>query len=99
MSAISESWGEALFMFLIFFFASRRRHTRCALVTGVQTCALPILVSPVVEEIGRDKGERMRVAKLNVDDNPEVVRRFGVMSIPTLVLFKGGEEKDRKSVV
>src|SRR3546814_3443240 len=31
-----------LFIFLIFFFSSRRRHTRCALVTGVQTCALPI---------------------------------------------------------
>src|SRR3546814_21003496 len=33
-----------LFMFLVFFFSSRRRHTRCALVTGVQTCALPISV-------------------------------------------------------
>src|SRR3546814_10093407 len=32
-----------VYMFLIFFFSSRRRHTRCALVTGVQTCALPIL--------------------------------------------------------
>src|SRR3546814_8315815 len=35
----------SLVFFLIFFFSSRRRHTRCALVTGVQTCALPILVS------------------------------------------------------
>src|SRR3546814_20239578 len=34
-------------MFLIFFFSSRRRHTRCALVTGVQTCALPISLSPL----------------------------------------------------
>jgi len=50
------------------------------------------MVSPVVEEIGRDQGERLRVAKLNVDDNPEMTRRFGVMSIPTLMLFKGGEE-------
>ena len=50
------------------------------------------MVSPVVEEIGRDKGETLQVAKLNIDDNPEVTRRFGVMSIPTLMLFKGGEE-------
>ena len=50
------------------------------------------MVSPVVEEIGRDKGETMQVAKLNIDDNPEVTRRFGVMSIPTLMLFKGGQE-------
>lgn len=50
------------------------------------------MVSPVVEEIGRDKGETLQVAKLNIDENPEVTRRFGVMSIPTLMLFKGGQE-------
>jgi thioredoxin 1 len=50
------------------------------------------MVSPVVEEIGRDKGEALQVAKLNIDDNPVVTRRFGVMSIPTLMLFKDGEE-------
>jgi thioredoxin 1 len=50
------------------------------------------MVSPVVEEIGRDKGEALQVAKLNIDDNPDVTRRFGVMSIPTLILFKDGEE-------
>jgi thioredoxin 1 len=50
------------------------------------------MVSPVVEEIGRDKGETLQVAKLNIDDNPDITRRFGVMSIPTLMLFKNGEE-------
>jgi thioredoxin 1 len=53
------------------------------------------MVSPVVEEIGRDRSEVLRIAKLNVDDNPEMSRRYGVMSIPTLILFKGGEEKAR----
>ena len=53
------------------------------------------MVSPVVEEIGRDKGETLQVAKLNIDDNPDVTRRYGVMSIPTLMLFKGGEETAR----
>jgi len=53
------------------------------------------MVSPVVEEIGRDKGEALQVAKLNIDDNPVVTRRFGVMSIPTLMLFKGGAEAAR----
>ena len=53
------------------------------------------MVSPVVEEIGRDKGERLQVAKLNIDENPDVTRRYGVMSIPTLMLFKGGEEVAR----
>ena len=53
------------------------------------------MVSPVVEEIARDKGDTLQVAKLNVDDNPDISRRFGVMSIPTLILFVGGEEKAR----
>src|SRR3546814_7548796 len=37
----------ACYVFIVFFFSSRRRHTRCALVTGVQTCALPILAEMV----------------------------------------------------
>jgi thioredoxin 1 len=53
------------------------------------------MVSPVVEEIGRDKGERLDVAKLNIDENPEITRKYGVMSIPTLMLFKDGQEMAR----
>ena len=53
------------------------------------------MVSPVVEEIGRDKGGALSVVKLNIDENPEVTRRYGVMSIPTLIMFVAGEEKAR----
>ncbi|MFL5767457.1 MAG: thioredoxin [Actinomycetota bacterium] len=53
------------------------------------------MVSPVVEEIGRDKGETLSVVKLNIDENPEVTRKYGVMSIPTLIVFVSGEEKAR----
>jgi thioredoxin 1 len=53
------------------------------------------MVSPVVEEIGNDKAEALSVAKMNVDENPETAREFAVMSIPTLIVFKGGEEKAR----
>jgi len=53
------------------------------------------MVSPVVEEIGRDKGESLSVVKLNIDENPEVTRKYGVMSIPTLIMFVSGEEKAR----
>ena len=49
------------------------------------------MVAPVLEEIASENPERIRVAKLNIDDNLEVTRRFGVMSIPTLMLFKDGE--------
>ena len=53
------------------------------------------MVSPVVEEIGHDKAEGLAVAKLNIDENPQVTRRYGVMSIPSLILFKGGQEVAR----
>ncbi len=53
------------------------------------------MVSPVVEEIGQDKGEALQVVKLNIDENPQATRTYGVMSIPSLILFKGGEEVAR----
>ncbi len=53
------------------------------------------MVSPVVEEIARENAGKLRTAKLNVDDNPGVARTYGVMSIPTLILFKDGEPQHR----
>jgi thioredoxin 1 len=53
------------------------------------------MVSPTVEEIGTEQGEKLQVVKLNIDDNPGVTRKYGVMSIPSLILFKGGEEVAR----
>jgi thioredoxin 1 len=53
------------------------------------------MVSPVVEEIGLDKGEALTVVKLNIDENPQATRTYGVMSIPSLVLLKGGQEVAR----
>lgn len=53
------------------------------------------MVSPVVEEIANEKGEKLRVTKLNIDEHPGAAQRYGVMSIPTLILFVGGQEKAR----
>ena len=53
------------------------------------------MVSPVVEEIGNEKGEGLKVAKLNIDENPQATRTYGVMSIPSLILFKDGQEVAR----
>jgi len=49
------------------------------------------MIAPILEEIGKDYAGKLRIAKLNVDDAPDVARRFEVMSIPTLILFKDGE--------
>ncbi len=53
------------------------------------------MVSPVVEEIGREKGTKLNVAKLNIDENPDATRTYSVMSIPSLILFKQGKEVAR----
>jgi thioredoxin 1 len=53
------------------------------------------MVSPVVEEIAREKSGALKVVKLNVDDNPVTARKYRVMSIPTLMVFAQGDEKKR----
>jgi thioredoxin 1 len=53
------------------------------------------MVSPVVEEIARDHADSMKAVKLNVDDNPVTARKYAVMSIPTLIVFKDGREMAR----
>ena len=47
-------------------------------------------IAPILEEIAEEYGERLRVAKLNIDDNPDVPARYGIRGIPTLMLFKNG---------
>jgi thioredoxin 1 len=53
------------------------------------------LVLPILEEIASEQRGRLRVTKLNIDENLDVSRRFEVMSIPTLILFKDGEPQVR----
>ena len=53
------------------------------------------IIGPVVEELAGKYQGKMKVGKLNVDDHPQVAGRFRIMNIPTLLLFKGGQEVDR----
>ncbi len=48
-------------------------------------------VAPVLEEIAKEYASKIDIVKLNVDDNPEVVRTYGIMNIPTLAVFKDGQ--------
>lgn len=52
--------------------------------------------SPVIDELGDKYEGKVTVAKLNVDDEPSIAARFGVMSIPTLIVYREGEEVTRR---
>jgi thioredoxin 1 len=53
------------------------------------------MVGPIVDEIADENGDKIKVLKLNVDENPNTAREYGVMSIPTLLVFKGGQPEKR----
>ena len=49
------------------------------------------MVAPVLEEIASEHGDKITIAKVNIDENPEIARRYQIMSIPTMSVFSGGE--------
>jgi thioredoxin 1 len=52
-------------------------------------------IAPILEELAGELGDTAVIAKLNVDDNPDIAMRYNVMSIPTLLVFHGGEVRKR----
>ena len=49
------------------------------------------MIAPSLEEISNEMGDKVTIAKINMDENPDLAAQFGVRSIPTLLMFKGGE--------
>jgi thioredoxin 1 len=54
------------------------------------------MIAPILDELAGELKDKARIVKINVDENPMVAGQFGVMSIPTLLLFKNGQKVDQK---
>ena len=54
------------------------------------------MIAPALDEIAGKLAGKVKIVKLNVDENPTIAAKFGVMSVPTLMVFKGGKLVDRK---
>ena len=54
------------------------------------------MIAPALEEISGQLGDKVKILKLNVDENPNTAAKYGIMSIPTLMLFKNGEIASRQ---
>jgi thioredoxin 1 len=54
------------------------------------------MIAPALEEIAGQLGEKVKIVKLNVDENPATASKYGIMSIPTLMIFKNGELASRQ---
>ncbi len=54
------------------------------------------MIAPVLDEIASEYGDRLKVAKLNIDDNPQTPPKYGIRGIPTLMLFKNGDVEATK---
>ena len=75
--------------------STHRFYMRLQILAPVTVAQLETAIAPVVEQWASQYAGRLRVAKMDVDANPETPGRYGIMSIPTLILFKNGQEVHR----
>ncbi len=53
------------------------------------------VVAPVLEEIAAEKEDQLKIAKLNIDENPQIAQQLGIVSIPTMILYKNGQAVEK----
>ena len=54
------------------------------------------MIAPILDEIAKEYGEKLKVCKIDVDSNPDIAPKFGIRGIPTLIMFKGGNAESTK---
>lgn len=58
-------------------------------------CGYCMRLAPVIDELADELGEKMKMVKVNVDENRGLAQKYGVMSLPTMIIFKNGQEVDK----
>lgn len=59
-------------------------------------CGPCLMAGPVIEELAKEYKGKIKVGKLNVDENPKIAEKYGILSIPTVIIFKEGKEIKRQ---
>ena len=72
-----------------------RSATPVLLDMWAEWCGPCHMLAPTIDQLSSEMAGRVKVAKLNIDENPDTANRYGVRSIPTLLVLKGGKEVDR----
>jgi thioredoxin 1 len=67
----------------------------CLVDFWAEWCGPCHMVHPVVEQVAKEYGEKLKVGKLNVDQNSQTASKYGIMSIPSLLFFNGGKMVDQ----
>ncbi len=62
---------------------------------GADWCGPCKMIAPAIEAVAKEYGDKLHVVQMDVDANPDTPRKLGIMGIPTLIVFKGGEEVAR----
>ncbi len=92
---LTESGGPAEVTDTTFATEIEKSPTPVLLDLWADWCGPCHMLAPTIDQIASEMAGRVKVAKLNIDENPGTANRFGVRSIPTLLVLKGGKEVDR----